>query len=110
MKHPSAPAWRTTPASRDMVNDFLKGCVATGILGAIQNGSGRPRLDRRKLRLALQGGTALASGGCAARALQAGQTAQALLAVALGTGAVLTLEHLMRDTPREEQQDGQEKA
>ncbi len=90
--------------------DFLRGFVAAGTLGAIQERGGQARLDRRTLRLALQGGSALAAGSAAARAWQEGRTGQALLSAALGTGAVLALEHLLQEPIAKEKTHGQEEA
>lgn len=90
--------------------DFLRGLVATGILSAIQQHDGRPRLDRRTLRLALQGGSALAAGSATARAWLRGQYAQALGSMTLGISAVLVIESLLQDKTSKEQANEQEKA
>ncbi len=87
---------------------FVQGFVATGMLASIQNRPGRPAVNRRALRLALQGGTALAAGTAAAQAWQRRDLTRALTAVALGAAGVAAIEHLIKET--KENDDGQEKA
>lgn len=98
------------PATAAAQTDFLRGFIAAGTLGAVQERGGKSRLDRRTLRLALQGGSALAAGTAAARAWQAGLAGQALVSVALGAGAVVAIEHLLQDQVAREKHDGQEEA
>lgn len=97
-----------TLSPRPATGAFVQGFVATGLLAAIQNQPGRPTLDRRALRLALQGGTALAAGTAAAQSWQRRDPARALVAVALGAAGLAAIEHLMKET--KESEDGQEKA
>lgn len=87
---------------------FVQGFVTTGLLAAIQNQPGRPVADKRALRLALQGGTALAAGSAAAQAWQHQDLGRALTALAVGAAGVMAIEHLMKET--KENDDGQEKA
>jgi len=93
-----------------LTQDFLRGLVATGILSSIQQHNGKPRLDRRTLRLALQGGSALAAGSATARAWHSGQYARALGNMALGLSAVLVIESMLQDKTSKEQANEQEKA
>ncbi|MFV0370988.1 MAG: hypothetical protein ACK5JI_05025 [Azonexus sp.] len=90
--------------------DFVRGFVASGLLGAVQDRQVVLRLDRRALRLGLQGGSALAAGTYAAGAWQRGQVGQALLSAAAGLAAVATFEHLLREPETKEKNDGQEEA
>lgn len=89
--------------------DFIRGFVATGILSAVQDLPGRPHLDRRTLRRAMQGGSALAAGTYAARALRRGENGQALASIAIGMAAVATFEHLLQDQAAKEKTNGKEK-
>lgn len=86
------------PLNGETGKEFLRGFIAAGLLGAVQERQGQNRLDRRTLRLALQGGSALAAGANAARAWQAGHTVQALVNVAIGAGAVIAAEHFLKDS------------
>lgn len=90
--------------------EFLRGFFTTGLLAAAQDRPGKPRLDRRALRLALQGGSALAAGSHAARAWRFGQPVRALTSVALGLVAVATFEQILQDPVAKENSDGQEEA
>lgn len=81
--------------------DFVRGMVATGIVAAVQERGKRPVFDRRTTRLALQGGTALATGSSAARLLQTGQTALALANITAGVLAVVAIENLMQESKGE---------
>lgn len=87
---------------------FVQGFVASGLLAALQHRTRRPAFDRRALRLALQGGAALAAGTVAAQAWQRRDLTRGLTAVALGAAGVAALEHLIKET--KESDDGQEKA
>ncbi len=87
---------------------FVQGFVASGLLATLQHQAGRPALDQRALRLALQGGAALAAGTAAAQAWQRRDLTRALTAVALGAAGVAAIEHLIKET--KESDDGQEKA
>lgn len=107
MKPASPPPLRR---QADVATDFLRGLVASGLLGAVQRQGGKPRLNRRTARLALQGGSALAAGCAASRAWQNGQPMQVLASATIGITVVLTLEHLLQDTPLKEIHDGQEEA
>ena len=68
MKYPVTYPMRAPAASSPSFGyagiggDFIKGFVATGTLAAIQGRGTCPAIDRRTLRLALQGGVALAVG------------------------------------------------
>ncbi|WP_051340262.1 hypothetical protein [Azospirillum halopraeferens] len=77
---------------------FTRGMVAAGLLAAIQDGNSPdapPRGARRVLRLALQGGAALAAGSAAADALSTRDYPAALLALAAGTAGMVVIEHLL---------------
>ncbi|MFV5214005.1 hypothetical protein ACLIIZ_09785 [Azonexus caeni] len=89
-------------------NEFVRGFVTGGMLGAVQQRGGGLNLDRRTLRLALQGGCALAGGAAAARDLRNGQTALGLGRIALATAAVVAIENLLQDQPSKEIGNGQE--
>ena len=92
--------------SRPVSGSFVQGFVATGLLASIQSQPGRPALDRRTLRRALQGGAALAAGTSAAQAWQHQDLGRALTALTLGAASVVALEHFIKD---KENDDGQEK-
>lgn len=93
--------------SRPVSGSFVQGFVATGLLMSIQDQPGRPTLDRRTLRRALQGGAALAAGRSAAQAWQHQDLGRALTALTLGAASVVVIEHFIKD---KECDDGQEKA
>jgi|GEM_PF-4627 len=83
---------RQAPASLTgtAVEDFFKGSITTGLLATLQQKSHQPqghhvaaiagKLNRTTLRLALQGGVALAAGTASARALRQSRPGAALLA------------------------------
>lgn len=89
------------------VEDFFKGSITTGLLATLQQKSHQPqghhvaavagKLNRTTLRLALQGGVALAAGTASARALRQSRPGAALLAAALGAGGVLLAERYLKD-------------
>ena len=83
--------------------DFVQGFVSAGVLAAAVNGGFRPTTDKRTLRLALQGGTALAAGKVAAQAWQQRNLRQALIAVAAGWVGVSVIENLLQDSTNQEQ-------
>lgn len=86
--------------SPELQDNFVKGFVSTGLLAGIQGGTrnARGRADpRRVLRLALQGGTALAAGSAAADALQRRAPASALAAIGAGAVGLMLIERLLQD-------------
>ncbi|MHB1360820.1 MAG: hypothetical protein ACYC5U_12335 [Rhodocyclaceae bacterium] len=87
---------------------FVRGLVSAGLLAAIQNQPGRPVMDKRALRLALQGGASLAAASMAAQAWQQRDLSRVLVAVAAGAACVAVIEKLMNTY--KESTDGQEKA
>ena len=106
---------RQAPASLTgtAVEDFFKGSITTGLLATLQQKSHQPqghhvaaiagKLNRTTLRLALQGGVALAAGTASARALR-----QSRPGAALGAGGVLLAERYLKDrqaAPRTEAVD-----
>lgn len=112
---PAWPApWQAQPAQtggapaaveqRTLADEFVRGFVTSGLLAALQSQGYQPRLDRRTLRLAVQGGAALASGVAAMRALRGTQYAQALLSVAAGAAAVAAAEYFLQ-TPHPSNQE-----
>lgn len=98
--------------SRELSTGFVRGFVATGLLAAVQDraarrgGRGEPR---RALRLALQGGTAMAAGTVAADALQARDWPLAATAMAAGGLGMLAIERFLQGETSKETIDGQEK-
>ena len=106
---------RQAPASLTgtAVEDFFKGSITTGLLATLQQKSHQPqghhvaaiagKLNRTTLRLALQGGVALAAGTASARALR-----QSRPGAALRAGGVLLAERYLKDrqaAPRTEAVD-----
>lgn len=87
------------------VEDFFKGCITTGLLVTLQERAERARnadgkrLDRRAVRMALQGGAALSAGTAAARALRQSRPGAALLTAAAGAAVVLAAERWLADRP-----------
>lgn len=81
------------PAS-EIVNNFIRGAVATGLLTAIQN---RPACGKTVLKRALQGGSAMAAGVTAANALQARAYGTAALAVLGGALGIAAAEYIDRN-------------
>lgn len=85
---------------RVALDDFVRGALTAGMLAALQDAAqGRPAMSRRTLRLALQGGAALAAGTAALHCLRAGQGARALLAVGAGCAAIAASEAALADAP-----------
>lgn len=106
-----ARSMRTMP-SRRLTDEFIRGSITSGILAALQGQGQRAplSLDQRTLRLALQGGAALAAGTAAVQAVQQGQHGRALMAVAAGAAAVAAAEHFLKEPVLlKESSDGQEK-
>jgi hypothetical protein len=103
MRHPVIMA-----PGRPASGAFVQGFVVSGLLATLQQRAHQPALDQRALRIALQGGAALAAGTVAAQAWQQRNLTRALTAVALGAVGVAAIEHLIKET--KESDDGQEKA
>ena len=88
-------------------DSFIRGLVSAGLLASLgDRAAGRD--PRGILRLALQGGAALAAGSVAAVALQRRQPASTLAAIAAGAAGVLVIEHLLREKTFKEKNHGQE--
>ncbi len=90
--------------------EFIKGFVATGTLTAIQARGMRPAVDRRTLRLALQGGIALATGAAVAEAWRSRAATRALGSAMVGVAALVVTESLMQERKIKEIDNGQEEA
>ncbi|KAF0223028.1 MAG: hypothetical protein FD176_2194 [Rhodospirillaceae bacterium] len=93
----------------ELAGNFTRGLIATGLLAAIQDRWSHEKPSNRKvLRLALQGGAALAAGIAAAESLRRGDYARALIAVAGGAVGVGVAEMLLNPThtPAEEAEIG----
>jgi len=89
-------------APAELTSNFTRGAVAAGLVAAIQDrwSQGKPS-NTKVLRLALQGGAALASGIATAESLRRGDVARAILALAGGTLGVVATEMLLNpSTPR----------
>lgn len=103
-------------ATRTLGRDFVRGFVATGLLAAVQDraarhGSHDSRAEaQRVLRLALQGGAALAAGTEAATALQQRDWTRAMTVTAVGALGVLAIERLMTTETFREMNNEQEEA
>ncbi|MDO5103758.1 MAG: hypothetical protein Q4D91_12830 [Lautropia sp.] len=82
---------------RSLTEEFVRGSITTGILAALQGR--QASLDRRTLRLAVQGGVALAAGTAAVQAAREARHGQMLLAIAAGATAVAAAEHLLKEEP-----------
>lgn len=80
----------------EIADGFVRGLVSTGLLAASQR-SAAPDKPRRVMRLALQGGVALASAAATLAALRRDEPGRALLAVAAGAAGVAALENLLQD-------------
>lgn len=97
-------------APAELGSNFTRGLVATGLLAAIQDRWSEERASNRKvLRLALQGGAALAAGIATAESLRRGDYARALVALAGGAAGVVAAEMLLnpnRPTPADEVEIG----
>lgn len=95
--YPAAAWTQPVPLMRFESQEFLKGTLVTAGLAALQ---GKPDLrqrstQRRVLRHALQGGTALSAASSAARSLAQGRPAQALVAASLGAAGVYLIERVL---------------
>ncbi len=108
MAYPAAPGTPLGTRAGPVPGAFVQGLVATGLLAAVQGRPGMPAMDRRALRLALQGGASLAAGSMAAQAWQQRDLSRALIAVTAGAASVAVIEKLMNTS--KESKDGQEKA
>lgn len=88
-------------APAELASNFTRGLVATGLVATIQDRwtQGKPS-NRKVLRLALQGGAALASGIATAESLRRGDYARAVLALAGGALGVVTTEMLLNPPTR----------
>ena len=86
--------------------DFMRGFIATGVLAAVQRRPQRPVLDQRTLRIALQGGAALAAGTAAVQAWQRRDTARALAVAVVGALGVVAAERLLSESSSKENIDG----
>ncbi len=85
---------------RIAIDDFTRGFLSAAMLAALQGAAaGQPALGRRTLRLALQGGAALAAGTAAMHSLRSGQRVQALLITGAGCAAIAASEALLPDAP-----------
>lgn len=78
-----------------LLNNFLRGFIATGVLAALQDRRREPLVPIHVLGRALQGGAALATGVATANALQRGDYARAAGAALLGMTGVGAVEYLM---------------
>lgn len=98
--------------AREIRAGFVRGFVAAGLLAAIQEraAGGACVESRRLLRLALQGGGAMAAGVAAAESLAEGRWAAALGAAAAGGAGVLAIERLLSEITFTEKPHGQEEA
>ncbi|WP_228217448.1 hypothetical protein [Aromatoleum toluclasticum] len=86
----------------EMPANFVRGFVATGLLAALQEPTGRatPAAGRAVLKQALQGGTALAAGCAAADAWQRQDLRGVLAAVAGGAAGLVAIDYLARKSAR----------
>ena len=85
---------------RVAVDDFVRGALSAGMLAALHStAQGQPAMSRRTLRLALQGGAALAAGTSAVHAARSGRAVQALLIVGAGCATLAASEALLPDAP-----------
>ncbi|MCA1908905.1 MAG: hypothetical protein LDL39_11150 [Magnetospirillum sp.] len=104
MKKRKAKAAALAPA--ELAGNFTRGMVATGLLAAIQDRWTADKPSNRKvLRLALQGGAALASGIATAESLRRADVARAVLALAGGAVSVMAVEMLLNPSPRQPAQE-----
>jgi hypothetical protein len=100
MKHYLYPHPYIYPrAGEDTLESFTKGLVAAGCISAFQDVTSLKTEGHQKrvLRHALQGGTALAAGTYSADALRHGDYLRAVLAAAAGAEGVLAIERAMND-------------
>lgn len=92
---------RRVHLSGEIGDSFVRGLVSAGLLAGAQR-SAAPARPRRVMRLALQGGVALAAGSAALEALRHDQAVWALGAVAAGAAGLLVAEQLLQDEITEE--------
>lgn len=93
-------------APAELASSFTRGLVATGLVAAIQDRQTKdPPSNRKVLRLALQGGAALASGIATAESLRRGDLARAVLALAGGALGVIATEMLLNPSTRQPAQE-----
>lgn len=93
--HPVMPGTQLATRAGPVPGAFVQGLVAAGLLAAVQGQPGMPVMDKRTLRLALQGGASLAAGSMAAQAWLQRDLGRALFAVAAGAASVAVIEKLM---------------
>nr|CAM76986.1 conserved hypothetical protein [Magnetospirillum gryphiswaldense MSR-1] len=109
MKKGKGKAKAAALAPMELAGNFTRGLVATGLLAAIQDrwSQGGQPSNRKVLRLALQGGAALAAGIATAESLRRGDYARALIAVAGGALGVAPPEILLNPpSPPQESEIG----
>lgn len=94
----------------ELQDSFIRGFVSAGLLATVEGHVSRQRDTRRVLFRALQGGTALAAGSVAARAIKEHAFATSLAAIAAGAAGLLTIEYQLKKKPSKEKDHEQEKA
>jgi len=96
MKKRKAKAPSRALAPAELTSNFTRGMIAAGLLTAIQDRANVGRSPNRKVvRLALQGGVALAAGTATAESLRDQDYLGALAAFAGGAVGVMALEALL---------------
>jgi hypothetical protein len=88
------------------VESFSLGLFAAGCVSAFQDVDSwkSEGHQKRVLRHALQGGTALAAGTYAAQAVRRGHYTDALIAAVAGAAGVMALESLLRESSQNQHQ------
>ncbi|MBR9973319.1 hypothetical protein [Magnetospirillum sulfuroxidans] len=84
----------------ELAGNFTRGLVATALLTAVQDrwSHGKPP-GKKVLRMALQGGAALAAGIATAESLRRRDYASALIALAGGAAGIAAAEILLNPDP-----------
>lgn len=78
--------------SGETQNGFMRGFIAAGLVAATASEAG---MSREALRLALQGGTAMAAGIAGAHAIDRRDYGSALLAVAVGAAGLKAINYAL---------------
>ncbi|MDR2112008.1 MAG: hypothetical protein LBQ62_02730 [Candidatus Accumulibacter sp.] len=104
---PSVVSPMADPEAR---NGFVRGFIVAGLVAAVTGekraAGGQTRAET--LRLALQGGTALAAGIAGANALDRRDYGSALIAVAAGAAGLSAIDYLFTETSFNEKETGDE--
>lgn len=85
-------------AQGEIASGFVRGFIATGLLAAVTPGG---LFARRTLRMAMQGGVAMAAGIAGANALMRGDYVGVLRATTAGAAGLLSIDYALRESTKD---------